>query len=638
MIIMMKKTYFKVISLVLVLTVVFMTTGCHTKKGSVSSSAISSSAISSNAISSSAIESVTESATDSRTTSSGSNGTQSSNKPSSASTSSKVSIPANTIYYIDSNAFIKDNYGSWVTLKTMEGIINRNGPKFYLLEKNIYFSDTGTTWMDILKSKGYKFVQLNSYSEIINLFGGYFKGIVTYDASIKNGWTLPLADIASVVASLTDAIPFNAQDAEIFSDTTGIPILNTININGKTLNAHMEKLGLKTPYAAFNWEFTNLAGACNKSEIMEVETTCMDYSVQKKMMYFSLNSSTKPEDSTLVNNIYTSLQKSTEKGYFIHWGYIDSQLSEDKETYRISKYGGVANLLSIANASLFAKLPADKTSFTQKTGVNIQSVKYDKSKVYVDFLASEPDGTKAGGTLQHGAWVDPNRGKVPISWGLVTSTVRDFPFLANYYFDTATSNDYFYTGSQSFVGGVNFAIMPAKARDAVIADSKIYSAKTDEHVIDFYSTYGYFSNWNESDYSSIVKSMGAFATTGSIANSGITKTQVKMCDNGIALINNPNLYPIYTNANVTPRQEILDKIVLQTKAMTTGFCVGYYGYIFNGDYTKNQFQRPIHTGETPFISPTDIKWIMDTLNASYPGKYKFVTLDEFAGAVLDSFK
>ena len=61
-------------------------------------------------------------------------------------------------------------------------------------------------------------------------------------------------------------------------------------------------------------------------------------------------------------------------------------------------------------------------------------------------MTSEGDTPKILASLQGGAWLDPSRGKLPINWGMTPQLALLFPAIAEYYYDSATENDYFVCG------------------------------------------------------------------------------------------------------------------------------------------------------------------------------------------------
>jgi hypothetical protein len=130
-------------------------------------------------------------------------------------------------------------------------------------------------------------------------------------------------------------------------------------------------------------------------------------------------------------------------------------------------------------------LDIDELTFTQKT---VDTATYDSDKKYVTFFASESDTIKVGLAFQHGAWLDPNRGKVKINWGLISDMSVEFPYAYSYFIHSATENDYFYSGGGSAIGFVDIdSQMNYLSREAIADANKYFMDIADQHYIDMYN-------------------------------------------------------------------------------------------------------------------------------------------------------
>jgi hypothetical protein len=88
-------------------------------------------------------------------------------------------------YYFDTNSIPEADFGARMTVKSVQGIVNRNAPILFLLGGNVYYQDTDINWKKYYESKGYEFEKLNSYIDVIKKFAAEFKGIVTYSQELK---------------------------------------------------------------------------------------------------------------------------------------------------------------------------------------------------------------------------------------------------------------------------------------------------------------------------------------------------------------------------------------------------------------------------------------------------------------------
>lgn len=88
------------------------------------------------------------------------------------------------------------------------------------------------------------------------------------------------------------------------------------------------------------------------------------------------------------------------------------------------------------------------TRVLKQTLVKTKSMRtYNPAKKYVALIMQESGDST--GYLQFrfrsAQWGDPNRGKVPISYGLSPLVLKLMPAMAEYLYLSATANDYFYT-------------------------------------------------------------------------------------------------------------------------------------------------------------------------------------------------
>jgi hypothetical protein len=87
--------------------------------------------------------------------------------------------------------------------------------------------------------------------------------------------------------------------------------------------------------------------------------------------------------------------------------------------------------------------------------------------------------------------------------------------------------------------------------------------------------------------------------------------------------------------STTQAQQIINYIKSQTVDIAKAkpsFLSGYYGYMFTGEAEKHQYGHEPGAGQVMAVNPTILKEVQDTLNALFPGQYKFARLDEMVSA------
>jgi hypothetical protein len=393
----------------------------------------------------------------------------------------------NTIYYVKYNS-VPGRYDAHTTLRAVQGIVNRHEPKLLTLSTgNPYYRDSDQEWLYVLESKGYDLIELSSLEEVIFTFKDLFEGIITFRDNLKsyNNWVSAESDFALMMASVMNYVPVTFGVHQSIADLTGLEVIESFELNGHQvlgdITQYLQTQGVTDAYGAYEHVFLNFKEAFNTKAYMSLTSEVMDYAASEKMMFFDLKATQSERDNLLSQDINAYFRDINT--YFNVYGWVDQ---ESSALDFISSYGGVIDVVGNGNLSLLKRLPIDQTEgFTQ---VAEYRTTYNESKKYVTFFASESDTIKVGVAFQHGAWLDPNRGKVPINWGLIADMSGEFPFAYQYFIDSATTNDYFYSGGGSAIGFVDIdSQMPLKARNAIADDNAYYMALGDQHIIDMYN-------------------------------------------------------------------------------------------------------------------------------------------------------
>ncbi|RJX25936.1 MAG: hypothetical protein C4537_03525 [Acholeplasma sp.] len=403
---------------------------------------------------------------------------------------SKLSIrqmnPETAIYYIDYSS-ITGRYDHHTSLRAVQGIINRDEPRLLTLSSgNPYYKKSDEAWLSILEDEGYDLIELSSLEEVIYTFKGKFQGIITFKDRFKsyNGWVAGEPDFASMMASLTDYAPVPFGTQQLISELTGLPIVDSFVVNGHTVSGnisdYLDSEGVISAYDSYALVFNKFRQAFNRSAYMSLTSEVSDYAVSEKMMFFDLKATQSERDNLLSRQINAYFDQNNL--YFQVYGWVDH---ESSALDFISSYGGLIDVVGSGNLSLLSRLPIDQETFTQKA---VDSATYNPEKKYVTFFASESDTIKVGVAFQHGAWFDPYRGMVKINWGLISDMSVEFPFAYRYFIDTATENDYFYSGGGSAIGFVDIdSQMNYLSRDAIADANKYYMEIADQQLIDMYN-------------------------------------------------------------------------------------------------------------------------------------------------------
>ena len=529
------------------------------------------------------------------------------------------------IYYIDYNDF-EDNssYSSYSVIHAVQGIVNRETPNLMIVTSNPYYKNLDNEWKAIYEGNGYSFEKITSYQQLAETFKGYFNGIITFDmpagaaSPYDGGWRNSVAELAGVMAGLTGYFPIPANKiASVLAAGLTQPSAVELSqgISASSVSTHLENR-FTTWTEPQQYQLDTIAPYANANEFMTMTAEGSDFAVMKKMMYFDLHPLSSQTEEALLLDIYSYFE--AKDCVFDVWGYFDL---EETGVQLLSSYGGTMKNIGANNMSLFAATPSESTEWKQATEVDMTTPAYDPSKYYVTFIASEGDTPKAPTTLQHGAWKDPNRGQVPINWGLPAVLSEDMPFMLDYYYNNATSNDYFFTSGASLLGWIDPVNMPSKLLPEIAAKNKALAKKTDQYVMDFYSDFikgnpadGILGNQTRfNSFVDYIKNSGLLGYTGLLfSNNKNSITGSDAADfldppytsalkwqsdtNDTLFINRPHHYPMREG---TTRGDVTNS---NTALSSTGNAVGVSNKTFNYSYISANINISNNGASSPFMA------------------------------------
>lgn len=110
---------------------------------------------------------------------------------------------------------------------------------------------------------------------------------------------------------------------------------------------------------------------------------------------------------------------------------------------RVSRAGNFVMCCGAPNMSFWAKVPSDGPARLPRQSTPGKQL---QDKYYVIFQTNEGDTPKIVASAFCGAWADPARGSIPISWGINPLIGREFPALFEFFARTATPSDSFFAG------------------------------------------------------------------------------------------------------------------------------------------------------------------------------------------------
>lgn len=347
---------------------------------------------------------------------------------------------------------------------TLAGIVNREEPRLYLL--NVYetwsFSQTDEMWRDIYATDGgVEFTVINDIPDLLDHFSEDINGAVTYDASLTYGnfegqnfrWQ---AEVAAMIGGLTNTVPIPHSHTNLEverPDSIAVPdhfhgqdtLVISARLEHESHPWNNTTLSQEERYfLILDWALETLLNRTNPRKFYLREIT--DWAVNQRMFQLNLAgthslqfSSLSDEKAEKIEQVMTYLRSCHPDEVFHVYGWMQPE----PLVQWISGWGGSFHETLLSNLSWHHIFPAD-TNFVYHRPSAIEPDEVElQQKYYVIFIGSEGDAGNWNAGFQSGAWHSALRGQVPVGWGFNLHFFKEFPFMGQYYFKTATENDGF---------------------------------------------------------------------------------------------------------------------------------------------------------------------------------------------------
>lgn len=550
------------------------------------------------------------------------------------------------------NAVVYDGSGQLAEDKmlamTLAGIVNRDAPRLYL--RNVYetwsYNQTDELWENEYKTNGaVQFTVITNINVLVEHFKTFIKGAVTYDATLSYSnftgqsfrWQ---AEAAALLGGLTDCVPVPSTNTTIdINKPTLVDVPDyfngqqTIQVSAKLeLSTHTwnnAALTLEQRYFAWlDWALDNLLPRCNTSKFYLREIT--DWAVNQRMFQLNLAgtedlrfTSLSDEKAAKIERVMNYLKAKRPNEIFHVYGWM----RPEPLVQWISAYGGSFHETLLSNLSWHHAFPVDANyNYQRPADQNFSNVQLE-NKYYVLFIASEGDAGNWNLGFQGGAWQSATRGQVPLAWGFNLQMFEEFPFVAQYYYRTATANDGFMAVSTP-LGYAYPDVFPT----SYLPDAKSKTtALMDKFKVKSVYAYKHYNGAGSSQYRGITISNNFdFAKLGSFADE--TNAQMTMLfDPGLMTqkaytnyggilynhVNDDTFYADFSNLT-TARDRIVSK--LSGKSKPRFLMAGYERFRYDN--------APLATND---ITLPRLKTLMESIkaNATIGDDVEFVTPEKY---------
>ena len=311
-------------------------------------------------------------------------------------------------------------------LISLQGLVNRTGPRLYLLYGSDYDYHNVQALLDYYHADHHvEYTMIKSIPDALAKFRKYVKGYIVYDQKIRDSIVLSFtaAGIMDGVVVAPDQVPMMKK----------LGFKELANYDGK-----FEKMDTTQIY---QWAYDHFWNKCSHKELIYmggVEGKYMkpgiaDMGIANRAFFFDLSTdpNTGGSQYLLAKKLYSKMKPFS----FIFGWHSYMKDTEHTSVTLASNYGlRVEGLNTLPNMTFhrWIKLPPGY-KFHSHHG-DLKNLKLE-NKIYVAFIQSDGLGI--------GAWLKPGRGQIPYTWEVNMYWYKYAPAILQYYYSQATPNDEF---------------------------------------------------------------------------------------------------------------------------------------------------------------------------------------------------
>ncbi|MEO9143984.1 MAG: GxGYxYP domain-containing protein [Ginsengibacter sp.] len=352
-------------------------------------------------------------------------------------------------------------------LLSLQGIVNTKSPNLYFIYPDDYDYNFTNKISDFYKNHlGYSFTEIGSAADALKIFKDSVKGYIIWDRSVRSS-----LNVAFTLAGLEKAVVITP---DMLAMVKKAGLREIADFRGKFKG--------KSDAQIYGWAFEHYWNRCNKKYIIwmggvsgsQMKPGIADFGISKGSFFADL--STDPKDSieyTLSEKIFSHMQPLS---LVMGWHSYAKGLERNYVTLASHYALRVEGLNTFPNLSFTSRTPPSSDfKFRNHHNIVPHGIYTPKRKVYITCV--QTDG------LGLGAWMEPNRGSIPYAWEVTINWQWMAPVLLEYYYGTATNNDYFF-GSLSGPGYMYPKAIPPKLLPSVIKTADTILHKLDLNVFE----------------------------------------------------------------------------------------------------------------------------------------------------------
>lgn len=304
------------------------------------------------------------------------------------------------------------------TYAYLQGIVNKKKPRIYLKPDNVK-----DPWDKNLNLELNLYRRADKY-ELLKKYKDEVKGIVLYNRKTSAHYV----NLACSIAGIKGGIPVDISLKEKL-DAEGITFEILEDLTGMTS---------KDPIEIYNYYYDTYWKDCQKTLLFSLSPT--DHLCQVRDMAAATGGAIVWYDNEKEDQkaAYGKFLKDLTPGKSLVTGWY----TEERSGIGAAAEYGLSTVPSdyFENSTVLAGM--DHT-ILRKAVPNKPEL---ENKVYIAIFLSDGDNVQYVQHKMHELWMNPDRGTMPINWTTSPSLVDFAPGMLNYYYATATENDFFASG------------------------------------------------------------------------------------------------------------------------------------------------------------------------------------------------
>jgi hypothetical protein len=334
------------------------------------------------------------------------------------------------VMHLDNNWEVKDDLQKQAMLISLQGLANRSGPHLYFVYPEDWpFTYTGRFYDYLDQDRGYTFKKLKTPKEALETFRDAVRGYVVWDKNVRTSLI-----VAFTVAGLEDAVVVTEEQIHLVEELGLEPVEDFRGQFTGQNDAEIYAWAIDRYWDRCSRDYLIWLGG-NYGDLMKPGVA--DWAVRNRVFCQDLsNNPDDPEERELSKRLLSDLSQDNPDAIVMGWHSYGKD-TEAQHVSLTSSYGLVVEgLNTLPNMSFENHIPfSEGFEFKNNHSIDPDKTYTPEDKVYIACI--QTDG------LGLGAWLKPGRGEIPYAWETIMNYSWMAPGLLEFFYTTATANDYF---------------------------------------------------------------------------------------------------------------------------------------------------------------------------------------------------